>query len=591
MKSFVAVALMQFVIFACGGDDDPPVDAGRDATEAPDAPTDAGTDAFVRLPAPTCRPPTPVDPPACGSGPVVRGALVPGPASTTHDAALAAQARRYDRGFHAIAALHTGVNTEVTIASEGDRETVRAFLQDSDDWDLEAFAGTPVEDMAAWSKVAGAYAGVGAAADAFRYAVLRDEGAACDEVERARAHVVGALHGMHRAVEITGAPGVIARGYIRRDLRFGDVFAAQVVPLFDAEGNPLPEEKTNGTWREDGSGAYPDYVWEDSCSRDMLVGWVVGMAALWEVIANDPSIDDALKSRLSEDATAIARTLMEVGESGHDLEIHDADGRLTFHAYLHESAIDRVYIPRFRDNGMHAIMALGIMAALGRIGGDEAVQDYVFNDLIRVRRLHEIARDSAGVIDFGTMTNYSNYNMAFDGAWLASRYVCDDEAAAAVRTGIDGSLYHSDAERNGASLEQSFFDFVFASAAMGSSVGVPLRAADGRETVARDQGLDTLRGFGAAPIWATGRVQCDEAEIAALLCELDDGSEVELLGAVGRGDELIAATTIPMAVRPPSNFHWRSNPFRVNATGDDATLYPAVDFRFVYWMGRYLTVE
>ncbi|MBK8695125.1 MAG: hypothetical protein IPN17_23315 [Deltaproteobacteria bacterium] len=32
-------------------------------------------------------------------------------------------------------------------------------------------------------------------------------GAACEEVDRARAHLHAALDGMHRAVAITGAPG------------------------------------------------------------------------------------------------------------------------------------------------------------------------------------------------------------------------------------------------------------------------------------------------------------------------------------------------------------------------------------------------
>ncbi len=79
------------------------------------------------------------------------------------------------------------------------------------------------------------------------FPVLRDEGAACEEVDRARAHLHAALDGIHRAVAITGAPGVIARGYIRRDLPGGE--DTVTVPLFDAAGRPLPTEKTNGTWR------------------------------------------------------------------------------------------------------------------------------------------------------------------------------------------------------------------------------------------------------------------------------------------------------------------------------------------------------
>ncbi|MEM9075338.1 MAG: hypothetical protein AAGE52_42975, partial [Myxococcota bacterium] len=285
--------LLLVFVFACG-DDSSATDAATDtgAADATDAATDTARppDAFVRLDPPACDPLPIVEPPACGSGPVARGALLPGPASSDHDAELAAQALGYDRGFHPIVAHFTGVNTEIRIADAGDRETVRRFLEEDDGWDLAEFAGKPVEEMVSWSKVAGAYGGVGAAADAFRYAVLRDEGAACEDVERARGHLVRALDALHRATAITGAEGVIARGYIRRDLGGGEFFEGRVVPLFDGEGSPLPEEKTNGTWREDNSAddAYGDYLWEDSCSRDMLIGWVVGMAAAWEVIANDP---------------------------------------------------------------------------------------------------------------------------------------------------------------------------------------------------------------------------------------------------------------------------------------------------------------
>lgn len=584
------------LLLACG-DDDEEVDAGTDAftpSDASDDTTDAEADvpdvpdAFMRLPPPECSPPPAVDPPACGSGPVARNALIPGAAGSEHDAELAAQARIHDRGFHAIAALFTGVNTEIAIPDNDDRETVRAFLEDTDEWDLVSYAGVPVESMVSWSKVAGAYGGVGAAADAFRYAVLRDEGAACNEVERAREHVLAAMDALHRATAITGVRGVIARGYIRRDLPGGSFFEDRVVPLFDDEGNPLPEEKNNGTWRVDESGDYPEYVWEDSCSRDMLIGWVIGMAAVWEVVANDPMIDDARKATLQDDALALAESLMVVGEDGYDLEIPDADGRLTFHAYLNEAAIDRVYVPGFTDNGQHATMALGIMAALARVSGDEGVQDYVYNDLIRSRGLHEIVREHIGIIDFGVVTNFSNYNMTFDGAWLSARYLCDPEALSVVREGIDQELYNG-GERAPAILAQSFFDVVYASARGSATIGQGVTA-DASIGDAMGRGLQTLRDM-PAPYWASPRIQCDEAEIEALLCTLEDGSTVELLGYVGRNDALIAAEAIPMRTRPPSNFHWRSDPHRVNADGSDNVLYPAVDFRFAYWMGRYLTVE
>jgi hypothetical protein len=46
-----------------------------------------------------------------------------------------------------------------------------------------------------------------------------------------------------------------------------------------------------------------------------------------------------------------------------------------------------------------------------------------------------------------------------------------------------------------------------------------------------------------------------------------------------------------MRVRPVSNYHWRSDPYRPNGEGSPRRLLPGVDFRLAYWMGRYLRAE
>jgi hypothetical protein len=572
---FRRAALAAAVLCACGGGacgGGGTSDAGLDAS----LDRDAGTDAFVRTAPPMCPTPDAVTPPACGTGGARVGIL-------GEDAELDAHARRFDRGFIALHAAYTGVNTEVVALDAASRLRIEAFLNEDDGYDFAAFDGQPIETAVSWAKVAGAYAGAGAAADAYRYAVLRDEGAACDEVDRARAQLHAALDGMHRAVAITGVRGVIARGYQRRD-RAG--FTAETVPLFDGAGNPLPPEKTNGTWRDDASGLYPEYAWEDSCSRDMLVGWVLGMAAAWEVGRNDPSIDAARLATLADDASAIAHRLMEVGSEGYDLEIHDADGRLTYHAYLHESAVDRSYLRNFRRNGQHAAMSLGILAALARISGDPEVADYLHNDLIRARDLPGIVRDDVDLIDFGIATNFSNYNMAYTGAWLAQRYLCDEGARDAVRTGILDGLYATPGEtRQPVEMQQSFFDLVALAASAHGTADAPLDADFDASMLAR--ATETLRAF-PSPYWAEGRENCDAAELASLSCIGVDGTPLPLAMELARGDEVVATVPVPMRIRPPSNFMWRSDPYRVNGAGDPLSLYPAVDFRLAYWMARHL---
>ncbi|MCA9612953.1 MAG: hypothetical protein H6722_34135 [Sandaracinus sp.] len=500
------------LLVACG-DDDVATDAGVDAPVPDDASADVPSDAYVR-PAPTCPEPATLTPPACGTGSTRLGVW-------SEDATLDAKALAYDRGFHALFAWPTGVNAEARVADDEARAAVEQFFAAADAWDFEAATGRSVDEVVlSWAKVAGAYAGAGVAADAFRYAVLRDEGAACEEIERARMHLHRDLDALHRAVAITGAPGVIARGFHRADLPGG---AHETTPLFDGEGAPLPAEKTNGTWRDDQSGDYPGYVWEDSCSRDMLIGWVLGMAAVWEVARGDDTIDAIRLATLSDDADAIARNLMQVGESGRDLEIHDADGRLTFHAYLHESAVDRMYVDRFRGNGQHAAMALGIAAALARIGDDPEVDRWLHESLVVARDLPGIVRDHVGIIDFGPMTNFSNHNMTWTGLWLASRYLCDDEAREAVREGTMVELYAREgSSRRVDTMGQSFFDLVYVAARSRGTADRDLDAAS-IDDDALERGLTTLNEFPSAPYWAVGRMNCDEAEIASGVCVAKTG--------------------------------------------------------------------
>ncbi|MEZ4407192.1 MAG: hypothetical protein R3A52_12020 [Polyangiales bacterium] len=577
----------------CDGETAATPDASVDATvtdipTAPDAstadapaPEDARAieDVFTRTAPPACPSFTPRPVPQCGTG-TTRGGIL------AADVELDAKARRFDRVFHAIHAAYTGVNAEATANDDAVVTALNRFLRETDGWDYEASSGAAPSAHFRWDKVAGAYAGAGAMADALRYAVLRDEGAACDEVSRARDHLHAALDGMHRAVTVAGTPGVIARGYIRRDLPGGEGFTT--TPLFDAMGRPLPPEKTNGTWRDPAASGPQDYIWEDSCSRDMLIGWALGMAAAWEVSRGDTTVDAARLATLRADALAIGESLRRVNARGYDLEIHDADGRVTYNGYLSEHALDRVYIPGFDDNGQHAVMALGIIAAFARITDDPGLNDYLHNDLIRLRNLPGIARDRVGFIDVGEMTNFSNYNMAFTGAWLAHRYLCDDAARAAVREATVTALYDTPGmSRQPAEMGQSFFDLVAIQAMAGGTAWRDLDASTAMGAPLT-RATTTLREFPDAPFWETPRTNCDDDEVASGMCVGDDGTVIPLSTMPGRGDSLVAAIPIPMRIRPPSNFYWRSDPYRPNGGGTPRRVLPGVDFRLAYWMGRYL---
>ena len=562
-------------------DTDAPDDARSDDTDDADEETDAEPPPRVLDERPAW-----VEPPACGTGGDWPG-LIPAPGEDGHDAELAAKARRIERQFHAFNALGTGVNADLGVSPDevDDREMIRAFLQDGDAWDFEAWSGgIPATDViGSWAKVAGAYAGVGMAADAFRYATLLREGAPCDELERARAFIVADLDALHLAQAITGVEGVIARGFAHSDYPGEDY---ELTPLFDDEGNPLPEEKNNGTWRADNSGgSYPDFTWEDSCSRDMLIGWAVGFGALWEVIRDDPAFDSALRDRMQADATAIARSLMTTQASGYDLEIRDADGRMTYHGILHPESLDRAYLPGAR-NGFNALMALGILGALAYVAAEPDIDAFIYDELIDERDFLVLSNDFMFGLDLGHASNFSMYNMVHQAGWLATRYLRDPGARAEAARAVRFAIYDRGGDHQPREMRQTFFDLVYTAALTGQSA-----FSDPAEPLEEDVlagGMQTLVEWSDAPYWELGYDNCDDDEIASRDCIGEDGTPIHVLGTIGRNDDLVAEDPIPMRIRPGSNYWWRSNPYKPNGAGGGGRLLPGSDFRIAYWMARYL---
>jgi hypothetical protein len=512
--------------------------------------------------------------------------MLPGPSEPGSDDDLHKLARAYDRAYLTFNAAPFGMNADanVAISKAENRSLIEKFLKETDSWDFKAYSGKePMSVIDSWGDSVGMYGGAGGAAEAFRYATLRDRGEDCAEIDRARANLTRVLEGLHIATDITGVPGVIARAIIRMDLPGND--KREPTPLFDSQGKPLPYEKNNGTLRADNSGRWPGWMWNDSCSRDMLVGWAQAYAAAAEVMRDDPSFDEPLKARLRADALAIGTSLSKVRESGYDLEIRDSDGRMTYHGVLNENSIDRGYVDG-AENGFYAIMSLGIVGSFAYASEDAGLAEYLENILIKKRKLHILARDKMKYVDMGPGSNFSNYNMAFTGAVLGLRYVPNAAARRAIRDAVATALYAvPDRDRQPLEMGQSFFDFIYAA----SVSGVSLYSAPEAEPDpgAMQRGVNTLKSFPFPPYWDYGVTNCDDAEIAAKSCTALDGSHLDLLGNIGWNDDLIAKQPIPMKIRPVSNYHWRSNPYKVNGDGNGSGFLPAVDFRMAYWLGRW----
>ncbi|MCB9779063.1 MAG: hypothetical protein H6742_10910 [Alphaproteobacteria bacterium] len=567
-----------FLMFACSNGSKAPAGGSPDDTASTDGATDSGAGPACPLPA--------YAPPDCGTGPAARDSVLAGPGDPGWSATLGERADRVERQANGLTAWATGAACEVRVVDDGPRATVTDYIDHGEFVDggqtdfLDATGVAPDQVVERWGKVAGAYGGAGIAADAWRYGALRDEGADCAEVQAAHDRLVVGMQALHKATAITGVDGVIARGFARKDLP-GDG-ENETTPLFDDDGQPLPEEKNNGTWRQDQSGAYADHIWEDSCSRDQYIGWVAGMAAAWEVVRDDPAFDPAAKDQLQADARALAASLMVVRESGYDLEIMDADGRMTYHGILHHESVDRVYVPGGR-NSLNATMTLGIVAALALVAEDPTVDAWLADDLIAERDLPGIVREQSRQIALGNATNFSNYNMVYIGGLLALRYLCDDDARAGVAAGM-ADLYQGD-DRDPIVQSQALYDLVYA---LGQGDGTAFRSGGAPPDEAAVAKIDGLLGaFREPPYWNIDVQNCDADEIASGVCELDDGTMVTLLGYVGRNDTLVSEEPIPMGVRPSSNYLWRSHPFEPNSEGDGSWLYPNTDWRLVYWAGRW----
>ena len=516
--------------------------------------------------------------------------LIPGFGMAGYDEDLAKLARQYDRQFHVFNAHGMGLNADIVVPLDkpGDRQLIEHFLQESDGWDFEAEAGKKQIDVVTqWQKVAGLYGGVGIAADAYRYGVLRDQGYATEEVDRAREHLLVALERLHMASAITGVEGVVARGFAKVDIP-GGAGDIELTPMFDEQGNPLPEVKNNGAWRADNSGGlFPEWVWEDSCSRDQYIGWVAGAGASWEVIRDDPTIAGETKDRLQEDARALGHALTVVRESGYDLELPDADGRTTLHGYMNEQCLDsNFYVPGLR-NGFHAAMALGAAGTWAYVSEDPDLQSYLYDELIGQRELHLMPREDMMVVNSGVGTNFSNFNMAFQGIWLALRYITDShEATVTLRDALVNDLYDNGGSRQPAEMGQSLFDFVYAAGAAGANANTAMGL--GIDGGAVERGLQTLREFKIPPFWETEVINCDEEELESKLCVCLDGSKIDVIGEDGWKGTLVAQQVIPMKTRPSSNYYWRSDPYKINGGGDGSRMAPGVDFRYAYWLGRWV---
>ena len=537
----------------------------------------------------------------CGLGAGLAAApILPAGAYPGLDAMMA----RHGRQFYHINASPFGLSLDAHVKDEAARAAIEQFLSQADSDDVQAVTGQHVHDLLyAFGEYGdlGFFGGVAVVGTAYEYMTLKAEGASAEALAVARARVERAARSWHVFKVVTGGGGLVARGIRRRVPEdptappIPDV-EIELVPLFDEDGEPLPQPKNNGTYRPDNSGgALPEgeWSWKDSCSKDQLVGQVFAMCALYDAMKDDPDVDQALVAELAEDARLIGEMLMTrreisalegpVGAGEYDLIIFDADGRPTYHHDLNPLSLEKLYLPEghARFNVFNLIMAIGVIKGLHHVSGDPALEAFLYEEMLGERGyLGKLAvadgPDAMDYIYMGLETNTDNPDMSAVALWLALYHEEDPGVTETLRWFLEERWWDREGEFQTASRsKQPLWHAIYLALTAGGT------DADLVAEVA-----DLLSGFELGPYWNPQRINCDADEIAAGECLAEDGETVLTIAGTTMDGDVLATEALHPRIRPPSNFNARSNPFRVNGGGGNR-LNPGGDLLASYWILRF----
>jgi len=520
---------------------------------------------------------------------------------------------RHERQFYNINALPFGLALDAYPVDDAARAIVEQFLEQSASEDFEAVTGShPYEIINRYDEYGdlGFFGGIALVGTAFKYMTLKREGADEADLTLARERLLRAADSWHIFYQITGGNGLVARGICRHVSDEGEPAYPDpksefdIKPLFDENGDPFPEDKDNGTWRDDNSnGVLPEdeWIWVDSCSKDQLVGQAYAMVALYEAMNGDPDIDQSLVERIQEDARGVANMLMEerditqydlmIGEGMYDLIIMDADTRPTYHHDLNPYSIEKVYLAKDSEkfNLFNLIMSTGITKALFHITGDVDIEEYHYKELLAVRDFlgkieHSLDEDTTAFdyIYMGNKTNFDDPDMTAVALWLAIYLEKDPEILNVLHGFLENGWWNRTDEIHTAKLcKQPLWHSIYMTL---TNTGVTEELAD--------ENAALLSAFSLGPYWNTYVENCDAAEIEAGQCTAIDGTTILTITNCENAAQgnCMASEALDPSIRPPSNFNARSNPFNVNGGGGNC-LNPGGDLMAAYWMARYMTAN
>jgi hypothetical protein len=475
----------------------------------------------------------------------------------------------YQRTQDVFATVENGLSLD-PIVKPAEVDTVRAFFMQPKDF--ASFAGKPavsVLDSYDEHGDEGNFAGVASVGVAARLIVLRAAGA---DVTSAREAAIRAARAWHVYGTI-GGDGVIARG-VRK---LGVTPDPATVPLKDGSGNPLPAKK-GAVWRAPVAPGFDGWIWMDDTSKDQVVGYALASAWLWDALHDDPMVPKDVTDDLAKDLARFGHALMKVvPELGIDMCLRDADGRLTtFHDLNDRQLTPDGVAPEdaLILNGFNAALGLAIVRAAYHVSGDAEIGRFYYEELIGKRGYDKEMAKTSGLLFVGPPTNYSNVNMLAIALAALGRYETDPAVLESYEATLQTQFWSHGDDRDVSHVHQAWFDAIYAAYSQKHPSDLGAR-------IAADLG-----GFPGAPAFERDIVNCDDAEIAAGSCLAVDGTTtIALAKGKGHGGGPVAKDVVPRALRPDSDFSWRSDPHDVNGTAS-TKLDPGGDFLAAYWLAR-----
>jgi hypothetical protein len=263
---------------------------------------------------------------------------------------------------------------------------------------------------------AGVWTGRYLAGVAYQYAVTNDHAA--------RQHGGQILLALRRLQEVTGKPGLLARGYVKGHGPVTD---------YERDGRDSPE------WHQ-GKGEYADYRWYGDVSVDNFNAVLYGYAVYYDLAANSKQRD-----MIRNDVTRLMAHLLD-----HHCRIVDVDGEVTRYGHVgidpdpdRDEYYEKLYAGRMRFYGATSAGTMPLRASLMLLP-DLLIAHHITSDDRYLLKYQQVIdrfknnpesdrRRDEDELQRLARTNHSSEGQAYEALYNLIRYEQDPELLAIYR--------------------------------------------------------------------------------------------------------------------------------------------------------------